>query len=416
MKPSEILKSFKEDLKKAKDEFVKKSSFYGDGVKLNSVSGLDVIHKSASSDSQIVEFQKRADDCYLVAGILNVPVTSTNIYKSFSGWLKGNAQSELAKAMNTGTAAAGGDWVPTGYSNQLMQMIEVERKLARFFPSFSMPQNPYVWPISTGRPVAKKVTTEGAAVTETTVPSAKLTFDAERLMAYVSVTDDLTEDSIVPMLAEIKSQLALSLVDGEENIILNGCADDSIDSDNSDAEDQRRVAVGLRKLAIANSYTTDLGTFNSDTVGVMRKFLGKFFDPRKCGIVCSVSGYEQLTRLKDSNGNAVCLTVDKAGAKATFQQGQIDEAFGMPVIESGFSRDILNASGIYDNVTKTKTSIQIVRFDAFKIGKRGNVINESQRQVKTLTTDLVASMRMAFMPMFPIASNPVVWNGINITA
>jgi hypothetical protein len=64
----------------------------------------------------------------------------------------------------------------------------------------------------------------------------------------------------------------------------------------------------------------------------------------------------------------------------------------------------------------TKTSIQLVRFDGFKIGYRGGVLNESQRMVKTLTTDLVASMRMSFMPMFPIASNPVVWNGINITA
>lgn len=414
MKPSEIIKNFKDELAKQKEEFVRKGHFYGD-TSTKTPTALDVIHKTASNDAQVIEFQKRSDDVFLLSSLLNVKPFETKLFKSLSGWLKESAQSELAKAMTTGGSTSGAEWVPTGYSAQLMQMIENERILAKFFPSFQMPQSPYIWPITTGRPTAY-LATEGSAVTESTDPTSNLTFTAKKLMAYISVSYELEEDAIIAILPELKNALALSLADAEENAILNGCADNSIDSDNSTAGDQRRAVVGLRKLAIANSYTTDLATFNSDTLGALRKNLGKFFDPTKCGIICSVSGYEQLTRLKDASGNAVCLTVDKAGAAATFDKGVIDRAFGMPVVLSGKSRDNINASGIYDGVTTTKTSIQIVRFDAFKIGYRGGVFNESQRQAKTQTTDLVASMRMAFMPMFPIASNPVVWNAINITA
>lgn len=397
---------------KANDIIKRKAPFTGEAM-VNE--GMETIHKSATKDERIVSFQKAADDLYLASAVLGKKPQELKLYKSFKGLLENENMSELKKAMTTGGSTAGAEWIPTGYSAQLMQMIENERVLAKFFPSFQMPQSPYVWPITTGRPTAYKAT-EGSAVTETTDPTSNVTFTAAKLMAYISASFELEEDSIVAILPELKQALALGLADGEENVILNGCADNSIDSDNTTAGDQRRVAVGLRKLAIANSYTTDLGTFNSDTLGALRKKLGKFFDPTKCGWVVSVSGYEQLTRLKDASGNPVCLTVQNAGAAATFMTGVIDKAFGMPVILSGKSRDDLNASGVFDNTTKTKTSIQLVRFDAFKLGYKGGIYQGTQKQEKTQTTDLVASMRMAFMPMFPIASNATVWNAYNITA
>jgi HK97 family phage major capsid protein len=277
-----------------------------------------------------------------------------------------------------------------------------------------MPQDPFIWPITTGTPLAT-MGVQGLAPTPVAVPTGNLQFTAKKLIAYIEATYEIEEDSIIAVLPTIKQQLVKSLIEGEENIILNGCADATIDSDNSTVTDQRRVAVGLRKLAIANNYHTDLGTFNSDTVGALQVNLGKYFDPTKLILVCSSRGYDRLRRIKTADGHPVCLTVEQASARASFVTGQIDVAFGAPVVLSGASRDTLNASGIYDGVTTTKSSIQFVRPDAFKIGKRGNVINETQRQIKTQTTDLVASMRMAFMPMFPIASNPMLWEGYNIS-
>lgn len=414
MKVSELLKGFDERLAKHKEEIIRKGSFYGH-LQGGVVTALDIIHKSASKVDQIVEFQKRADDCVLLASILKVHVTETSLYKSFSSWMKSQGESELKKAMTTTGSHTGSDWVPNGYSAELMRMIEAERKLANFFPSFNMTQNPFIWPITTAEPTAY-LATEGAAVTESADATASLTFSAKKLMCYISVTDELEEDSIISILPTIKESMARSLATGEENAILNGCADNTIDSDNTTAGDQRRAVNGLRSLAIANSYQTDLGTFNSDTLGAMRAKLGKFYAPDKCIFIASPSGFEQLSRLKNASGDYVMMTMDKLGNDAVIKTGQVGQVMGSPVVLSGLSRDILNASGKYDATTMTKCAITLVRTDAYKIGRRGGIKTGTQRQEKTQTTDLVASTRIAFMPMFPIASNATVWNGYNITA
>lgn len=373
--------------------------------------GIDTILKSASKNDQIVEFQKRSDDVLLLSSILKCKPEETKLFKSFKSHVEG---SELAKAMSTTGAATGLEWVPTGYSTQLMDVIERERLLAAHFQSFQMPDKIYEWPISTGRATTYKIA-EGNSITASTKATAKTTFTAAKMAARVEINDELTEDSIVPMLSIIKNDLALSLVGAEEDCLINGCADASMDADNTDPTDHRRTFVGLRKLAIANGYTTDLSSFYADSIGPMRKRLGKFYVPNKCAWIVSTSGWEQLSRLSsDATGKyPLVITMDKLGNDATIKNGVLGNLFGSPVILSEFMRDTMTGDGYGTGID---TSMLLVRLDAFKIGYRGGLFTESDRLVATQQTQLVASQRMDFQPMFPISSNPLVWNGINITA
>lgn len=371
------------------------------------------ISKKATKDEEI-EFQAANDDILLASQILNKPAQSLGIYKSFLSKIERRG-SELYKAMTTGGSATGAEWVPTGYSNQLMLKIEAERQVAALFPSFQMTQNPMIFPVQGAYATAYKIA-EMAEVTASTPGTANVTFTAAKLATQVQISDEMTEDAIVPMLSYLKDEIAKSLSRAEENALINGCADNTVDSDNTTASDQRRAFVGLRKLLIANNYKNDISTFNADTVGALRAKLGAYYSPEKVAFIVGVSVWEQLSRLKDASGNPLVMTVDKMGANATLVKGTLGFLFGSPVILSGFMRETLNTNGVYDGSTVTKAGLILVRPDAFKIGYRGTVAVESQRVADYQYTKLVSSMRLAFNPMFAIASNKLGWYGYNITA
>lgn len=378
---------------------------------------VDVL-KSNSDKPEVKAFQSTCDDLLVLNAIMKCKedyagVKSTKLYKRLQSQLQSG--SELSKALTTGGSTTGAEWIPTGWSSQLQGMIDLELKVAPQFPTFSMPQSPYEFPVQTSHATAYKIAEMGE-VTASTPATNKITFTAAKLATQVQASYEMEEDSIIAVLPMIKSELALSIARGIDNVLVNGCADNSIDSDNSTASDQRRAIVGLRKLAIANAYTTDLSTFNGDTIGPMRKKLGKYYEPSKCCWIVSTSVYEQLTRLKDASGNALVITMDKLGNDATIKQGVLGQIFGSDIVLSEFVAANLNASGIYDASVTTKTGMLLVRKDAFKFATHGNVITESFRVIDYQYTKLVTSRRIAFNPMFAIASNHVVDFGINITA
>ena len=372
-----------------------------------------LISKKADKD-EVREIQNANDDIMITATVLGKDPRELKIYKSFVSKIEKN-NSELFKAMTTGGSTTGAEWIPTGYSNQLMMKIENERKVAALFPTIQMPQNPYIFPVQGAYATAYKIA-ENAAITESTPGTSNVTFTAAKLAVHTQVTSEMEEDSIVSILPYLKDEMAKALARGEENALINGCADNTIDSDNTTASDQRRVFVGLRKLLIANSYKTDIGTFNADTVGALRAKMTVNYAPDKCVWICGVSVWEQLSRLKDASGNPLVMTLDKFGANATLVKGVIGYLFGSPVILSDWMRETLNTNGVYDASTTTKAALILVRPDAFKIGYRGSVIVESQRVVDYQYTKLVTSMRLAFNPMLAIASNKLGWYGYNITA
>ena len=403
----------------AKDEEVKKG-FKTEPINQDTpaLTEFEAIHKSATDKVEIKKFQNDADNLLLLDKIMKSSenyqgIKSLKLFKKFQNGLK--TGSELAKALTTGGATSGAEWIPTGWSSQLQAMIDLELKVAPQFPSFVMPQSPYEFPVQTSHATAYKIAEMGE-VTASTPATNKITFTASKLATQIQASYEMEEDSIIAVLPLIKSELALSVARGIDNGLINGCPDNSIDSNNTTASDQRRVFTGLRKLAIANNYKTDLATLNVDTLGPVRKKLGKYYDPSKCVWFVSVSVWEQLSRLKDASGNPVVLTMDKIGNDATIKQGVVGQILGSPVVLTEFMGENLNATGLYDGSTTTKTGLLFCRPDAFKFATYGSVVTESFRVIDYQYAKLVTSKRVAFNPMFAIASNHVVEYGYNITA
>ena len=108
-------------------------------------------------------------------------------------------------------------------------------------------------------------------------------------------------------------------------------------------------------------------------------------------LICSPEYYlEHLLAIDE------VATIDKLGPQAVVAQGQVASIAGMKVVVSDYMTADLNASGIFDNVTKTKTGYLIVNTDAYVMGNYKPLDVSVQREIVNGVVDVVATRRCIF--------------------
>jgi len=108
------------------------------------------------------------------------------------------------------------------------------------------------------------------------------------------------------------------------------------------------------------------------------------------------------------------MSMDKVGAAATVLTGQLGVLFGTPVVPSEFIREDLNASGIHDGVTETKTVLPIIHRPGWKIGRYKNVTVQTDKEIKNDVLLIVTRERADFQAMMPYATQCCAALGYNI--
>jgi len=368
----------------------------------------DSVLLAKSTDEKTVELQKASDDLYLMSKICRKPVKELKLYKSFIG--KFGGRSELAKAMNLSTMA---DFVPTSLSNDIVQLIEIERKVANLFNAITMPTSPFQIPANRGRQTAYLIG-EGADATKSDITDGKITFTASKIATASDVTYELDEDAIQATLPLIKSEIAMAQAVGEEASLVRGCSDNSIESDNTTASDVRRaVASGLIKSAIVASSTRDMSTFTAENLLAMRGDMGKYgVRPSELAWIASVKTLNKLMLVKDASGNLLFATADKYGAP-TNTTGSVGKVFGSDVIASEQMREDLTATGTYDGVTTTYTGLLLVNKRCFLRGIKRGLLIETDRNVLNQTHTIVATQRQDFQKLY--GTDKVISYGVKIS-
>jgi hypothetical protein len=124
-----------------------------------------------------------------------------------------------------------------------------------------------------------------------------------------------------------------------------------------------------------------------------------------------VSNYHDL--LADSN----LLTVDKFGPNATILNGQVGSIAGVPVIVSEHVRETLNATGVYDGITTTKTVITCVNRNEWAMGQRMAIDVQADDSIyrETYQRVLVAFQREDFQHIGSAATNDDTAIAYNVT-
>lgn len=381
------------------------------------------MHESEKTEFEIIgsmpkELRQNIDEMVAASKLLGKPVSQL---KSWESWKR--RAGEFKKALDTATGAQGGDWVPTNFSSELFDLVQLEARVPSLFRTIVMPSNPYKLPVGLARINTYKQPEQTADTGQTKIPVGdgsnigNTTLTAVGHAARVLASAELDEDSIVPVLSWLVRDIAKAIAEGREDFILNGdSAGTHEDSDigAGSIDHRRRVALGLRAAANDGgaTYKLDMATFSLANLRALRVKLGKYgVNPSDCAIITGPVGYSKLLGLTE------VVTMQNFGNAATAITGSLGNVDGMPVFVSGFVREDLNASGVYDGVTTTKTALYIVYRPGWVLGERRSansvkILNELYAESDQVA--LVTKERVTFKDIYPTASNKTIGLGYNI--
>ena len=279
----------------------------------------------------------------------------------------------LLKSFNTGVASTGGAWIPTLISSSFQEEYQLAYALASATQVMPMASNPFELPVQDGVTTAR-IIAEAATQTDSNFTTSVISWSAKKTGEYYIVPSELDQDSIAPILSIARGEVVKSQIRAREQVLVNG--DDTgaghMDSDVVAASDARKLAKGYRKLALANSATVDFaGTVSAANLDQLRISMGKFgVNPRELVYVFGSTGYGQAVSLDEVS------SLDKVGTQATLLTGSLAQYRGINVLVSEFCREDLNANGVYDGVTTTKTVCHLVNATRFWLGVRKPIMTK----------------------------------------
>jgi len=358
-----------------------------------------VVRKSETSEPNFVKDKEelhRLFDAYLLGKILKVDPTETKFFKD------GN----FSKDFNTSDFE---NWIAPKYATEVIETMFLDLKVASLFPRINMPKNPFKIPRATSQRKAW-LKAEGSPFNQklNSITGNAVVLDAPTIMTAAELTDELNEDSVVPLLPMIRQDVKEAIQYSVEDAIINGDTSGTFDADTVANIDSRLAWDGLRIYAHKGSYDmVDLSTFSTSNLLAMRSLMGKYgVNPNKLAWIVSVKGYSKFLSLPET------MTMDKYGPKATILTGEQGKFLGSPIIVSEAVREDLNDTGVYDGTTTTYTEVILVYTPAFVLGTLKDVRFEPYRD-PSVGNRLYASIRADFQPRFD--SEPTCVIGVKVS-
>jgi len=302
--------------------------------------------------------------------------------------------------------------IPTGLSPQLELEIQLRLLVAPQFPEIRMPTNPFLLPVQTSRTTAYKVSQGQTAPTASSAGISQVTLNLEKLAVLTEFTYEVEADSLVPVLDMLRNDIINTLARQIDDNIINGKT--------TNATGQTAVYNTWQGLKwLANDYgsvasAAQVSVFSTTDVLNMRGDMGiRGVRTDDLVLFVGVNGYNDL--LADTN----VKTVDKFGPGATILRGQVADVFGVPIVLSEFVNTTSGNMGNTSGLAANKDMVLASR-SGFIVGRPGGpgagpglnpgTLVEQDKNITTQVVSLVASTRIDFQPMQPVAitSNPPV--------
>jgi HK97 family phage major capsid protein len=307
------------------------------------------------------------------------------------------------------------DWVPTSFSGQVWQDIRLQTLVASNLVNIDMPSPDFKLPYKTGHGTVY-LTEQATNLTVSQFGTDVDTLSAKGIGCAMAFSGEMAEDSIIAVMPLIRIDLATSIAEAIEDVLINGDNTGThMDKDIADAAiaaDPRHGWKGYRKLCLAGSVKVDFGTFGVTCLRAARKMMKKFgLSPADLMWVPGVSGMNSFLGISE------CLTMDKYGANATLLTGEIGRFDGIPIVPSGQVREDIDANGVNAASGNTKTSTLLINKRWGVFGTRRRLTIEDDRFILGDYTLVVAKTRVGFIPRMGITTSmPSACIGYNQTA
>lgn len=288
--------------------------------------------------------------------------------------------------MFSGNSGEGGEFTQTLPLTVIERTAEIPRVLEGQLEDLPLSANTVKLPFLTagaqpfvhGKPIAADL---NAAMLPKSVPSTtERTLTAPTLAVNIPVELDAIEDmTIGDGLGLLMQLLGEALVDGREDTMCNGDTaathgDTALATWNPNGRwpvqgspaDHRTAFMGWRQSAFDRS--SDIDQSGTQTIaGYIAAKVNMTSPHGVLDVFYATSPEHYLAKVVvDAN----VLTVDKFGPGATIQTGQVANIGGSPLFLSQFVTADMNASGVYDGVTTTYTSMLIVGRRRWKMARR----------------------------------------------
>ena len=324
-------------------------------------------------------------------------------------------------AVDTATSTTGAEFIPKAFSTQLQEEIFLALEVASLFGRIPMPASDYTLPFSPGR-IIVRAGGEGLTVTKDKPKTGKLSFTAKKIMSIVEMTDEFEQDSLVPALNFLRGTLIGGFALGQETMCMNGDTGTNIYSVALTGEDCRKLVKGFRADAMGTGAKLDAATggISIDNLRAMRALMGKYGKtPSDLAHIVSMADYFKMLKLDGGYQSLYAY-----GANAIILKGELGRFDNIPIIVSellpipGAATDAsdalggLNASGLWDDTTKTKGTAAIVNKNAYMWGDRKEFSLELWRNPLNGTTNLIGSQRLDFEKVLAAAdkTSAVMYN------
>jgi HK97 family phage major capsid protein len=319
-----------------------------------------------------------------------------------------SAPSDVRRAFSD-SAGVGSEWVPDLVMPELLTKLYTPKAVEALFGTIAMTGKELRLPFLSlaVKPYLKAGATWGTITAEDDVTS-QISMTAQSLAARISVDEDASVDSIVAGLDYARASLADCIASAVEDAIINGDTagthQDTIASWNprsrwnasglGGTNDHRVAWLGLRAQANDVSATRNASGDSDHYNGILttRALMnGAHGVGSDLALICSPEYY--LTHLLAVDEVA---TIDKMGAGAVVVAGQVASIGGMVVVPSDYMTADMNAAGIYDNVTTSKTGYVIASRKAAVMGNYKQLTIDVQREIVNGIIDVVATRRCVF--------------------
>jgi len=309
----------------------------------------------------------------------------------------------IKAAMDSLTAGAGDELVPTGAATQLWRDVNLETMVASLFSRINMPTTPFDIPLQLGD-VNWYPGTENVSAKSTALTTAKQTLTAQELVAEVPWSLSLEEDAVVAMLPEVRRTLVRNAAEVIDDVLLNG---DTTTANNINADGATISATapgkahwligfdGLIHLPLVDNtgQANNLnGAITAAAYNSLLKMLGKY-GVRNNEAVFVTDVHTFLTSLSIEEVE----TVDKLGPHATILTGQLGVVYGHPLIVSEQMRLADTDGKVTDAGNGTDTGrILAVNCTQWRVGFRRELSIETERDIQKRQNVMVVSLRLAF--------------------
>lgn len=308
------------------------------------------------------------------------------------------------------STGSGAEFIPQPTLPQLVREVEVQAgPLMDLFQVVDVSSDSQLLPVMTNfaRPYLQGgfSSDNPASFAKSSIGTAERTISPASLAVCILVDDEASEDSIFDMMPLLRRVIGESMGYGIMDAIVNADSaathQDAIASWNfrdlwgtadAGAIDHRKAWQGLRARAVDVSNTDNWSTFNALA---FKKGLAKIRTPRGLNgdLITLASPEAMLTAITEMEG---VKTADVYGSNVVPLTGEVAQAYGSRIVMTDFVPADLNASGLYDGSTTTKTGLLSLNRRRHVMYRRRAQRLEVQRDATIGGNYLVASWRGIF--------------------